>query len=79
MLKIRLARYGRQKRPFYRIIVADVKCPRDGKFVEQIGFYDPINPHKLFISHKRLTYWKQCGAQINKSIIYIIKKFKASA
>jgi len=76
MLKIRLARYGRRKKPFYRIIVADSKAPRDGRFVENIGFYDPLNKKSFSLDNKKLNYWTEKGAQANNSVKLIVKKIK---
>jgi len=73
MLKIRLARYGRRKKPFYRVIVADSRSSRDGKFIENIGFYDPINKDHFSINQEKFGYWEKRGAQINKSIRKIMK------
>jgi len=73
MLKIRLARYGRKKKPFYRVIVANSRSPRNGKFIETIGFYDPIRKDNRFLDHKKIIYWKNKGAQVNDSISKIIR------
>ncbi|MFA7430253.1 MAG: 30S ribosomal protein S16 [Rhodospirillaceae bacterium] len=66
-LRIRLARGGAKKRPFYRIVVADARSPRDGRFVEKIGVYNPVLPadhsERLRIKDERVTYWLGCGAQ----------------
>jgi len=74
MVKIRLSRYGRHKKPFYRIVVSDVNSPRDGKFIERIGFYDPINKTNFFIDTKKVSYWKSKGAKINPTVEFILKK-----
>ena len=67
VVRIRLARFGRRNRPFYRIVVADARSPRDGRHIENIGTYDPI-PGKdgikeVRIKSDRVRYWMQCGAQ----------------
>ncbi len=66
-LKIRLARGGAKKRPFYRIVVAEATSPRDGRFVERIGSYNPLLPHghaeRLVLNAERLKYWVSVGAQ----------------
>ena len=66
-LKIRLARGGSKKRPFYRVVVADVNSPRDGRFVEKIGTYNPLleqgNTERLVINKDRAQYWLSVGAQ----------------
>jgi small subunit ribosomal protein S16 len=66
-LKIRLARGGAKKRPFYRIVVAEATSPRDGRFVERVGSYNPLLPHghaeRLVLKADRLQYWISVGAQ----------------
>ena len=65
MLKIRLARAGAKKRPFYRIVIADVRSPRDGKFIEKIGYYNPLlpkdHPERLYLNQERASYWLKVG------------------
>lgn len=66
-LKIRLARGGAKKRPFYRIVVAEATAPRDGRFVERVGSYNPILPaghaERVVLNAERLKYWLSVGAQ----------------
>lgn len=66
-LKIRLARGGAKKRPFYRIVVAEATAPRDGRFVERVGSYNPILPaghaERIVLNAERLKYWMSVGAQ----------------
>jgi small subunit ribosomal protein S16 len=66
-LKIRLARGGAKKRPFYRIVVAEASMPRDGRFVERVGSYNPIlpsdHPERVVLNAERLKYWLGIGAQ----------------
>ena len=66
-LKLRLARAGAKKRPFYRIVVADSRSPRDGRFIERIGTYDPLKPRdaedRVKIDMDRAKYWLSQGAQ----------------
>lgn len=66
-LKIRLARGGAKKRPYYRIVVADSRSPRDGRFIERIGSYDPMlakdHPDRLKLNSERAQYWLSVGAQ----------------
>lgn len=66
-LKIRLARGGAKKRPFYRIVVAEATAPRDGRFVERVGSYNPIlpagHPERVVLDSERLKYWISVGAQ----------------
>ena len=64
MVKIRLQREGKKKAPFYHIVVADSKSPRDGKIIEQIGTYDPMsNPSKVVLNKEKLEQWIKNGAQ----------------
>lgn len=64
MVKIRLKRMGAKKRPFYRLVVADARSPRDGKFIEELGTYDPITtPARIQIDADRVREWMRKGAQ----------------
>lgn len=74
MVKIRLARRGKTKKPFYAIIVADARSPRDGKFIEKIGIYDPIHKDNTNINLNRFEYWKSVGAQATERIVKIVNK-----
>ncbi|WP_343188090.1 30S ribosomal protein S16 [Buchnera aphidicola (Ceratoglyphina bambusae)] len=79
MIKIRLSRKGSKKKPFYQIVVADVRCPQNGKFIEKIGFYDPILKNiqkKNFIKKDRVNFWKAQGASLSKRVYNIIKNIK---
>ena len=63
-VKIRLARHGAKKRPYYRIIVADSRKPRDGKFIEEVGRYNPcVSPSYVLFDEERVNYWLSVGAQ----------------
>lgn len=66
-LKIRLARGGSKKRPYYRIVVAEAQSPRDGRFIEKVGRYNPIlsaeHPERLVLDGERIQHWIKCGAQ----------------
>lgn len=72
-LKIRLARGGAKKRPFYRIVVAEATAPRDGRFVERIGSYNPLLEHghkdRLVLELERAKYWLSVGAQPTDRVI----------
>ena len=71
MVVIRLARGGAKKRPFYSVVVADSRTRRDGRFVERIGFYNPIATEKeegLRIAQDRLSYWQGVGAQLSPAV-----------
>ena len=77
MLKIRLARHGAKKRPFYQIVVADSRCPRNGRFIEKIGFFNPIaatKDKKIYINIKKIKLWSNRGAIISKRTHYLIKE-----
>ena len=80
MVVIRLARGGSKKRPFYSIIVADSRCRRDGRFVERIGFYNPVaaeSEEGVRVAMDRLTYWQQNGAQMSPTAARVIKQYAA--
>ena len=66
-LRIRLSRGGAKKRPFHRIVVADSRSPRDGRFIERIGSYNPMvakdNPERFVLNEERYKYWVSVGAQ----------------
>ena len=82
MVVIRLARGGAKKRPFYNVVVADSRTRRDGRFVERIGFYNPIATEKeegLRISADRLAYWQQQGAQLSLTVARLVKQNAAKA
>ncbi len=74
-VRIRMARHGTRKRPFYRIVVADQEAPRDGKFLEVVGTYDPRNKAKSCeLKRDRITYWLSKGAQPSDTVGELIKK-----
>ena len=75
MVKIRLARHGAKKRPFYRIVAADSRSPRDGRFLERLGSYDPTqDPALIEIKQDRLAEWLKNGAQPTETVARLIKK-----
>ena len=75
MIKLRLKRMGAKKRPSYRIVVADSKSPRDGRFIESIGYYDPIaEPKTLKIDDERAKHWLSVGAQPTDTVRMLLKK-----
>ena len=75
MLKIRLRRMGAKKAPFYRIVVADSRAPRDGAFVEEIGYYNPISePVELKVDAERAREWLKNGAQPTDTVRALLKK-----
>lgn len=79
MVVIRLARGGAKKRPFYRVVVADKRSPRDGRFIEQIGVFDPkANEHHLRLQLDRVDHWLKVGAQPSERVADLIKRYRAS-
>ena len=75
MVKIRLKRMGAKKSPFYRVVVADSRSPRDGKFIEEIGTYDPMsNPSKFTVDAEKVTEWISKGAQVTDTVKALLKK-----
>jgi small subunit ribosomal protein S16 len=74
-VKIRLARHGAKKRPFYRIVVADSKSPRDGRFLENVGTYNPvIDPAEVVLKQERINYWIDQGAILTDTVKSLLKK-----
>ncbi len=75
MVRIRLARAGTKKSPFYRIVVTDQRAPRGGRFLETIGTFDPLKADiTVSIKNDRLTYWKGQGAQVSDTVASVLKK-----
>ncbi len=75
MLKIRLRRMGAKKQPFYRIVIADSRAPRDGAFVEEIGYYNPTTePAELRVDADRAKTWMKNGAQPTDTVRGLLKK-----
>ena len=78
MVKIRLRRMGAKKAPYYRIIVADSRSPRDGRFIEEIGLYDPMaDGEKIKVDMERAKYWISNGAQPTDTVRGLLKKIEA--
>ncbi|CAB1070446.1 SSU ribosomal protein S16p [Olavius algarvensis Delta 1 endosymbiont] len=74
-VKIRLARHGAKKKPFYRIVVADIESPRDGRYLENVGTYDPlIDPVKVTLKSERIRYWIDQGAKPSDTVRSLLKK-----
>ena len=74
-VKIRLRRMGAKKAPFYRIVVADSRYPRDGRFIEEIGYYNPLtNPVEIKIDSEKATKWISNGAQPTETVKSLLKK-----
>ena len=78
MVIIRLTRKGRKKKPFYRIVVADSRMPRDGRFLENVGTYDPLKK-EIKMDLERIEHWEKVGAQLSDTVAKIRKKFKAES
>ena len=75
MVKIRLRRLGAKKAPFYRIVVADSRYPRDGRFIEEIGVYNPTTePAELKVDVERAQAWIKTGAQPTETVKALLKK-----
>ena len=74
-VRIRLARHGAKKKPFYRIVVADGENPRDGKFLEKVGTYDPLkDPVEVSLNPDRIKYWMEKGAIPSDTVRSLLKK-----
>ena len=81
MVTIRLSRAGAKKRPFYHITVTDSRKPRDGRFIERVGFFNPIaqgNDVRLKVDHERVNYWVGTGASLSERVESLIKESKLS-
>ena len=78
MVKIRLRRMGAKKAPYYRIVVADSRSPRDGRFIEELGTYDPMaEGEKIKVNMERAEYWISTGAQPTDTVRGLLKKVEA--
>ena len=79
MLMIRLSRIGKKKRPFYRVIVTEKTRPRNGRFVEIVGTYDPLQkPAAITLDHDRVNYWLGKGAQPSDTVRSFLRKRKTA-
>lgn len=82
MVVIRLSRGGAKNRPFYNIVVADSRNRRDGRFIERVGFYNPVaaeNEKGLSVEAERLAHWQQNGAQMSPTVARLIKQHAKAA
>lgn len=82
MVVIRLARGGSKKRPFYNVVAADSRNRRDGRFIERVGFYNPVGGEgqdNLRIALDRVEYWTNNGAQLSLAVARLVKEFSAKA
>jgi len=74
-VKIRLARFGAKKKPFYRIVVSDARAPRDGRFIERVGTYDPKqDPPSINIDKEKVDEWLKRGAQPTATVSQLLKR-----
>ncbi len=74
-VKLRLRRIGKKKQPMYKVVAADSRAPRDGKFLESIGLYNPLtNPHTLEIKEDRVLYWLGVGAQPTDTVMSLLRQ-----
>ena len=74
-VKIRLKRIGAKKTPFYRVVVADSRFPRDGRFIEEIGTYDPLkNPAEIKIDGEKALHWMSKGAQPTDTVKHLLRR-----
>ena len=82
MVVIRMARGGAKKRPFYNIVVTDSRSRRDGRFIERVGFYNPIataNEEALRLQLDRISYWQERGAKLSDTVSGLVKRGAAPA
>lgn len=80
MVVIRLARGGSKKRPFYNVVAADSRNRRDGRFIERVGFYNPVaneNEERLRLSLDRVQHWTSNGAQLSPAVARLVKDYSA--
>lgn len=79
-VKIRLARHGAKKRPYYRIVAADSRCPRDGKFIEEVGRYNPcVDPAMVQFDMEKVDKWIANGAQPTDTVDRLLKSARENA
>jgi len=82
MVVIRLARGGAKRRPFFNIVVADSRTRRDGRFIERVGFYNPVasgGEQPLRVAFDRVEYWASTGAQLSPTVARLVAQAKAAA
>ena len=80
MVRLRLTRMGAKKRPFYRIVAADSRSPRDGRCIEQLGYYDPMSDSKtLKVDLERVDYWMGVGARPSDTVVSLIARAREAA
>lgn len=75
MVKIRLARHGSKKNPIYRVVIADERCCRNGRFIERVGWYNPlVEQNNLLMNLERIDYWLKNGAQATDTVQNLIRR-----
>lgn len=82
MLTIRLSRVGAKKRPFYQVTVTDSRSARDGRFIERVGFFNPIasgKEERLRLNHERIQHWVQQGAQLSERVAKLVEESARAA
>lgn len=80
LVKIRLKRCGSLNRPQWRIVVTDIRMPRDGRFIEEIGYYEPLSKdEKIVVKNDRLEHWRKNGAQITPTVKSLLKRMEKKA
>ncbi len=82
MVTIRLSRGGAKKRPFYQIVVADSRCPRDGHFIERVGFFNPLaqgKAERLRVNLDRVDAWLEKGASLSDRVATLVKEARKAA
>jgi small subunit ribosomal protein S16 len=81
MVVIRLSRGGAKNRPFYNVVVADSRCRRDGRFIERVGFYNPVaaeGAESMRLDQDRISYWTSNGAQLSDTVARLVKQSKSA-
>lgn len=74
-VKFRLSRFGAKKKPFYRIVVADERSPRDGRFIDKVGFYDPLkNPAEISLDKEKIKAWYEKGVRPTRTVESLFKR-----
>ncbi|MDD3846418.1 MAG: 30S ribosomal protein S16 [Syntrophorhabdaceae bacterium] len=74
-VKFRLSRFGAKKKPFYRIVVADERSPRDGRFIDKVGFYDPLkNPAEISLDKDKIKTWYEKGVRPTRTVESLFKR-----
>jgi small subunit ribosomal protein S16 len=74
-VKFRLSRFGAKKKPFYRIVVADERSPRDGRFIDKVGFYDPLkNPAQISLDKEKIKTWYEKGVRPTRTVESLFKR-----